>query len=347
MFNAVISDTHLHKIVANAITSKGNLIYPNIGREEAYLRDIYPVVEFDPQEYIDNTEGKFVVKTAGIGGNNYEQLIHEVYLTLNMTDGISHLQKVRDVKFTDIQVCVIFEYIEGETIFDLVSKYYTGLVTLNDIIKAIDNTIEQLGYLYETYQFTHYDLHGSNIIVHKKDIVILDLEMSYAVINGESYGVTLRPEDDECNLITPAPYWPFDLFKLIGSIKRQILTTESASEEFMKDIRIQIDEDYKLALSEDRIDDADRIIDNLRQLEMEHKVRITMIKNKLHNDKLGKYIDVLLAYFISPHDFKDHMNRSPYLGAPRLDLMYDNSKYLTTFDNFYQYSSNINDLFSE
>ena len=347
MFNSTISNTYLHERLAKSITSPGVTKYSNIEREESYIRSLYPVTEFDVDQYIRDTPGDFIIKTASIGSDCYERLVHEIYITLNISNSTTHSQKIRDVKITDTQLCVIFEYVKGDTLFTLIDKYFHDLTNLNNIIDTIICTIEELSHLYSKYQFTHYDLHSKNVMVNKNGITIIDVEMSHIVIDNEHYGITLLPDDDNYNLVTPNYYWPFDLFKLIGGIKRQILNIERLSEEDMNEVRALISEPYNSAVEDGRQEDAAAIMNNLAQAESQHKVELDIIKSKLRDNKLGRYIDTLLAYFIIPQEFEQHTYKSPYIGCTRLDLIPQYHQYLTHFDHFYQYCLGINNLSRE
>lgn len=334
MFNQLILNTESVDDFNQAYVEPGSISFSRLPEEERYLRSIYPVVVFEPEEYITRRkEDNYFIKSAEISDEiGYESLVHEVYMTLRLSDGKTNLQRVIDVKFTHTHMYAVFHYIEGLTLFDLVNKYFLSdeEPNMDEFMSVVSSALEQLDYLYSSYSFTHYDLHPGNIIMDETGkVTIIDLEFASAVFDGNDHGVQLLSENDLNSLITPDYYWPFDMFKLICFVKHTIINMK-------KNAELRHLSTSAMDLSEESRRDVDEM----------HKTTMERLNVRLPRNKLEKLIDILLSYFMDPLDFEDYSMEVTYYAAPRIDRMKKYNKYLTNFEHFYAYYNNIVNLLS-
>lgn len=218
MFGQVLSTSRELEYSYTLLTEPGEWVYFNTQQEEAYLREIYPITVIDDIESYKNSwyDNGGYVKCADLYDTcQYQGLVHEVYLTLKLQSKEVLLQKVIDVAFTDTELFVVFERIDHGTLNEVIHKDNP-----QRLFNILTSLFQQLKYLYDTYQFTHYDLHVNNIMINSKgQPVIIDLQYSHAHIDGCGYGLMMLSDEDDATLILPSYYWPFDIYKLLMFIR--------------------------------------------------------------------------------------------------------------------------------
>ena len=304
MFNQVIVNTsYAHNLHGNPTTWTPR--YRSTMEVIHYLMSKYP----RPQD--TNTPNN-VVSFGQEGWNRFPSLAHEAYLCASLDDGKTNLPKLLAIDYKDNELSVAFSTIPGKTFASIIDQFFTtDEYKLADIINILSKVLDSIRYLYNKYKFTHYRLCPENIIVGQDGKVsITDLGVSHACIDGMPYGADINPFGNNLYLITNSDYWAFDIYRLLMTIKRQISTLYTRVET-------------------NRHRDADS-----------RKPLLAKIKQNLPSNALDAFIDRLLCYFIDPKDFDRINSTNPYLCPPRIDLVPEYSKYLTTFDHFYEFYRN-------
>jgi serine/threonine protein kinase len=117
----------------------------------------------------------------------FNQIIHETIIYIY---GISQLDSVNFPKFNwfliengTITLCV--QYIKGITL----AEYLKNATDITAIITIVKKILKALYYAHEKINFTHYDLHPSNILINESgEPVIIDFGSSHIKFNGQDYG---------------------------------------------------------------------------------------------------------------------------------------------------------------
>lgn len=112
---------------------------------------------------------------------------------------------------------VVYEYISGPTL----KKYLKG-ANSNTVATILMTLFDVLYHAWIAIDFTHYDLHLDNIIIHQDQPVLIDYGASHIKYKGQDYGRIL-----ELGGIKNESMWVHDVFKvlisLLAYINRDIL----------------------------------------------------------------------------------------------------------------------------
>ena len=93
---------------------------------------------------------------------------------------------------------IIMEYIEGNTLAELINKKDSWLAKEKNIRKILIQLIDVIGYLH-TNGISHCDIKGDNIIITKDhhNVVLIDLDKTYTSFNPNSSGTTSHFDIEE------------------------------------------------------------------------------------------------------------------------------------------------------
>lgn len=337
----------------NVSDSAGMLTNDHVGLEESVLMDLIAEGAFESE--LDESNGGYFVKSVNITDEYaYGQLVHEAYVTLNLKHISDKLQTIEGIRYINNTLYVAYKRIHGKTFSNIIDEYFLAPEEPNtsSIVSILSQVVDELAILYEKSQFTHYDLHPDNIMIDENgEIVILDLEMSSARICDVTHGVELLSEDDESSLITPSYYWPADIFKLLCMIKYRISGLDS---DYNNDNPSLFNEHYMstrkskevapIQVSEIEDEEDDELLSMLNNDEREYMIVKERFCSRVFDNKLEKFVDLILSYFMNPEYFDELYTRTRYFAAPRIDLIKDYSEYLTNFKHFHGYFNNIVDV---
>lgn len=334
----------VHKVKSDI--SPGTIKYHNIDDEESYLRSLYTDPSFDLNGYIESLDASgdgYVVKLAPFSNEiDYSALVHEAYMTIKLAGNGVKLQTIREIKFTNDYLYVIYEYIHGEQLraFIVRSFVQNEEMNLSSFVSVLANIMNMLEALYIQHQFTHYDLHPDNILLLDEEPTIIDLEFAYANINGSEHGVTLLSDNND-SLILPKYYWPFDIYKLLCGLKYTVVKIYDITEDELKRYRVRYAEEIEKAKTEGNKQYQIDLESSVDGIEVEYAYRLANVRKRSPNNSFEKLIDILLNYFISEIDFQEVMEHSILFPAPRIDIMDKYKIYETNFLHFYQYFNNV------
>lgn len=207
-----------------------NIHIPNvIEKAHKILKDIY----YGGQGYVllvsDNGR-KYILKLQ-LYNREGTPVFHEAYVGYYGTNRLNspNFAKIlgvqteapcpisSDFRYNKGDYCnfVIYEYIEGPTLFDSLDKL--DLRSLKRIFKEL---LQALAYAYKSVGFIHFDLHPLNIILRKGRPVMIDYGRSQ--INCDYYWYHYREEmESEINA------WSYDISGLIESFREGIMYPEN------------------------------------------------------------------------------------------------------------------------
>ena len=315
--------------------------------------------------------GEVIVK-AKPRNAEFDEVLHEGIVGLYALNNLRPLTRcfslVRQVNL-DVQWegnrrnLVVYEEIIGTTLFD----YFGDIITdkINDAKKVLLTLLSGLNVAHHQVDFTHYDLHGRNIIIHRLQIpltvshdckrlftirllpVIIDYGRSHVKIGGQSYGWQVNYEGNGWDkmYIKPVGFWQHDVFQLL-SMYYQLFNPDArliiVQDEFEDRSQLikELQETYKLTRKQETADEIKFwegiLVKNKELREKAEQSRSQWIGHEVEHKNILRLIERLMSYFIPAKQF-DYAAIIKELGRFSHLVPTEHNKHLN-FDEFLDYA---------
>ncbi|SNW62645.1 Protein kinase [Orpheovirus IHUMI-LCC2] len=381
LFQRLSQDNTLYKnFIVNNNISKDKQIYSNIREEYNYIYNNYydeeftdDIFELEERKYFNPNVYRYndtVVKSVDKDTlDQFNGLIHECFILLHISKMYPEMtQSIIDIKLTGDTLFLITRYEKGQTLEEYLDSYFNNK-DLDSIKILLGKTFNVLGKLYETYKFTHYDLHLQNLIIDdNNNIKIIDFASSHIILDGVTYGVTSTYSLNTYTLILPNYFWPYDIFKLLCLIREKfdyklrnkeiedklshtlynynisISKLDNIVKEFEKNINNNDYEEYD-SMEEfnefysEAKNNLDTKINNRDNEINKYKKQLEGIKVIKEDVRYINLLEVLISYFLNIRLIEEYYNKTKFYDAVRVDIFSEYDEYLTNYEHFYEFST--------